>query len=47
MDARRTWSSALRRLATALRHLPQGPYGTTLPNEELWDAHIRPPGADG
>ena len=47
MDERGTWPSALRRLATALQHLPQGPYGTTLPNEELRDAHIRPPGVNG
>jgi hypothetical protein len=42
-----SWAFALRRLATLLAHLPQGPYGTTLPNEELWDAHIRPPSRRG
>lgn len=47
MDPRRNWATARAMIAVALAHPPQGPYGTTLPNAELWDAHIRPPGLAG
>ena len=47
MDPRGNWATARAMLAVALAHPPQGPYGTTLPNAELWNAHIRPPGLAG
>lgn len=47
MEPHRGWATARAMLTVALAHPPQGPYGTTLPNAELWDAHIRPPGLAG